>query len=214
MIEKRFLHTAARIGARLYPTLFPTRLKKAPIALLVGVVFCLGLIPVVAQDIGEVIPRGEARLLILASRGLGNTDDILHRMLTLRMLASDGTQVNINIPENHEVTSSFDDDVFVNWVLAIRTRLRLILQQQGYSIERRTVYRRDNSLDILAVDSITIRPPSGVSILSLSFDINTQDDGLDDSVDGDLYMEYQTFVTPDPEHTAALDWELFAPSKR
>ncbi len=193
-------------GARLPQALGAgSRRRIAALSVLVATVIVVG-----AQEINEAIPPGEGRFLVMASRGLGYRDGMLRRDVTFRMLASDGTRLKATLPEVRMFVIPFRTDNFIDWTLQIRDRLRLILTDQGYTVERRNVYEHDTSSDILAVEAIEITPPAGVSVLSIDFDVRTPPTALAPAVEHEVYIEYQSFVTPDPNLTANLDWNLLS----
>ncbi len=195
---------------------FRKRLLCTVASLSVGLLLsALVMIPdAAAQEIDEVVPEGEARLLVIASRGLSAKSGAPHRMVIVRMLASNGTRLSIVLPENHDVTYPFQDDSFVDWTIRLRNRFQIILKEQGYEVGRRSIYRRSTSEDILAIDSIEIKPPAGVSILSMDFEIVGDENSLEDVISYDVYTEYQAFVTPDPDVVTSIDWELFTPHSK
>lgn len=160
------------------------------------------------QEIKEV-PPGHARFLVMMSRGLGDQDDSLHRTVRLEMRASDGTRLTINIPEVHSLDLPFRDDQFVDYVLMIRRRLRVILRQRGYTIERETVYRREGDEDIIAVDALEIGPPPDVKIVDLDFEVRTPPNAEHDAVEFAVFLEYQAYVEPNTNITGTRDWELY-----
>ena len=181
------------------------RTRIAALSVLVATVIVVG-----AQEINEAVPPGEGRFLIMASRGSGFRDGMLRRDVTFRMLASDGTRLKATLPEVKSFTIPFRTESFIDWTLQIRDRLRLILNDQGYTVERRNIYDHDTSSDILAIEAIEITPPADVSILLIDFDVRTPPTALAPAVEHEVYLEYQSFVTPDPDLTANLDWNLLS----